>query len=148
MIKNERQYRVTLSQIERFERLLQTVRARPAAEDENVRALQQLEAEGLASQLEDLRAELRQYDALRWGENIVIAADGLRELPRILIQARIARGLSQRGLAERIGVKEQQIQRYEASDYAGANLGRVAAVAEALGVEVRESLTMAETRAD
>jgi len=148
MIKNERQYRLTLAQVERFERALDRLRARPVASDENERALQRLEEAALLSQLDDLRAEARQYEALLSGEDVAITADGLRELPRVLIQARIARGLSQRALAERVGVKEQQIQRYEATDYAGANLGRVAEVAEALGVEVRESLTTANLGAD
>jgi hypothetical protein len=142
MIKNERQYRLTDAQVGRFEQALVRLRARPAADDENGRDLQRLEEEALLSQLHDLREEMRQYDALRNGEDVAIAASSLRELPRVLIQARIARGLSQRGLAERIGVKEQQIQRYEATDYAAANLGRVAEVAEALGVEVRESMTV------
>lgn len=141
MIKNERQYHLTVSHVERFERTLDRLRGRSTAEDENERALNRLEEEALSSQLHDLRREVQQYDTLNSGAAIAIAADSLRELPRVLIQARIARGLSQRGLAERLGVKEQQIQRYEATDYAGANLGRVAEVAEALGVEVRESVT-------
>ena len=35
-----------------------------------------------------------------------------------LISARIARGMTQRQLASLVGLKEQQIQRYEARDYA------------------------------
>ena len=138
MIKNERQYRLTRTQVERFEQALDRLRARPAAATENERALQRLELDALLSQLTDLREEVRQFEALRRDGVGAIAAGSLRDLPRVLIQARIACGLSQRGLAERVGLKEQQIQRYEATDYAGANLGRVAEVAEALGVEVRE----------
>lgn len=40
-------------------------------------------------------------------------------------QGRIAAGLSQKELSERLGLKERQIQRYEATDYASANLTRV-----------------------
>ena len=46
-------------------------------------------------------------------------------LPEMLIKARIARGMTQRDLAARIGLKEQQIQRYEATDYASASLSRI-----------------------
>ena len=62
--------------------------------------------------------------------------DGLSvvaELPTVLIKARIAQGLSQKDLAERIGLKEQQIQRYEATDYASASLNRIKEVVSALG---------------
>jgi ribosome-binding protein aMBF1 (putative translation factor) len=140
MIKNERQYRITAAQVERFERALDRLRARPASPDANERALQQLEEAALVSQLDDLRQELRDYDALRSGERTVITAASFHELPRALIEARIARGLSQRALAERLGLKEQQVQRYEATDYAGASLARVAQVIDALGVEVHEAV--------
>jgi HTH-type transcriptional regulator/antitoxin HipB len=41
----------------------------------------------------------------------------LHELPIALAEARIAARLTQRQLAERIGVAEQQVQRWEANDY-------------------------------
>jgi uncharacterized protein len=52
-----------------------------------------------------------------------------------LVAARVARGMSQRALGELLGVKQQQIARWEASGYRSASLERVAAVAEALGVD-------------
>ena len=63
-------------------------------------------------------------------------------LPLALIKARIALGLSQKELAERLGLKEQQIQRYEATEYATASLKRVKAVINALGIEVREEIVL------
>ncbi|MHB8320387.1 MAG: helix-turn-helix domain-containing protein [Acidimicrobiales bacterium] len=55
-------------------------------------------------------------------------------MPRLLVRARIRAGLSQRLLAERLGLKEQQIQRYESSDYASASLSRLRQVAAAVGL--------------
>ena len=57
------------------------------------------------------------------------------EIPRMLIKARIAKGLSQKELAERLGLKEQQIQRYEATEYATASLARIREVAAVYEVE-------------
>src|SRR5262249_27964619 len=45
-------------------------------------------------------------------------------------------------LGERIGVKEQQIQQYEATDYASASFTRIREVVDALGVLMREDLFM------
>ena len=45
--------------------------------------------------------------------------------PTALIEARIAAKLTQRQLAKRIGVAEQQIQRWEANGYSGVNLTRL-----------------------
>jgi transcriptional regulator with XRE-family HTH domain len=61
----------------------------------------------------------------------------LEELPQALIQARIARGLSQKELADRLGLKEQQVQRYEATNYASAKLAMLEQVMRALGLRVQ-----------
>jgi transcriptional regulator with XRE-family HTH domain len=53
-------------------------------------------------------------------------------LPEALIDDRKKLGLTQRELAERLGVKEQQIQRYEATRYQSASLKRIVEVAEAM----------------
>jgi HTH-type transcriptional regulator/antitoxin HigA len=62
----------------------------------------------------------------------------LEELPEILIRARIAQGLTQAKLAELVGLKEQQIQKYESDYYATANLRRLQDVAAALKLNIRE----------
>ena len=46
--------------------------------------------------------------------------------------------MSQEDLAQRLGLKEQQIQRYEATDYAAASLARVSEIAKALGIQIKE----------
>jgi HTH-type transcriptional regulator/antitoxin HigA len=74
----------------------------------------------------------------------MLKASTLEDLPSILIRARIVKGFSQRQLAEAIGLKEQQIQRYEAEEYASANLQRLAEIANALGLNISE---IAEFRA-
>jgi ribosome-binding protein aMBF1 (putative translation factor) len=106
--------------------------------------LRQAMEDAVRSQLSSLRAELAEYEALRAGDRRVLELISFDELPRALVQARIAAGLSQKQLAERLGLKEQQIQRYEASEYASASLQRLKAVIEALGVRVIDvRLTMA-----
>jgi HTH-type transcriptional regulator/antitoxin HigA len=59
-------------------------------------------------------------------------------LPDILIQARIARGMSQKDLGDFLGVAEQQIQRYESDRYRAASLDRLIEVADALSVRIVE----------
>jgi ribosome-binding protein aMBF1 (putative translation factor) len=135
MIKNERQYAITKVQSEKFERALAELRQRPAGNVHPV--LHKAETEALRSQLADLRSELEQYDRLRSRRRRVLRVKSFDELPRLLIQARIAAGLSQKQLAGRLGLKEQQIQRYEATEYASAKLERIEQVVRALGLAVR-----------
>ena len=54
----------------------------------------------------------------------------------LLVAARIAQGVTQRELAQRLGIKQPQIARWEAIEYRSASLARVNTVARALGVEV------------
>jgi ribosome-binding protein aMBF1 (putative translation factor) len=139
MIRNEREYRITKAQAERFRQTLAEFHAEKGWEVHP--RLRQAQADALRSQLADLESELRQFESLRSGRRRVIRAQGLDELPRALIQARLASGLSQRELAGRLGLKEQQIQRYEATEYASASLRRINEVVHALGVDLAAEMT-------
>ena len=52
--------------------------------------------------------------------------------------------MTQEDLAARLGVKPQQIQRYEASDYQTASLARLREIARLLGLDVRETVEMVQ----
>lgn len=133
MIKNERQYRITKAQAERFEHALTQLAERPegVGAEENP-LVRKLEVDALRSQLADLTAELEEYEALRSGRRAAPALAPFAELPRVLIRARIAAGLTHRDLAQRLGLREQQVQQYEATDYAAASFARIREVMLAL----------------
>ena len=135
MIKNERQYLITKAQADRFSEALRNLNAAAADQSEFDPPLLAVQQEALQSQLSDLEADIREYELLKAGNFAFEQLESTAELPKLLIRARIASGLSQRGLADRLGVKEQQIQRYEASDYASASFDRIKRVASALGIE-------------
>ena len=88
--------------------------------------------DALQSQLESLQQELKEYEKIKVSKKPQLDLTKLNDLPQALIRARIASGLSQRELATRLGLKEQQIQRYEATKYSSASLSRVIEVAQAI----------------
>ena len=135
MIKNERQYRITKTQAERFERTLVELRRDDAEEGDVHPLLAKARKDAVTSQLADLKSELREYESLKAGLFEMDELQVVADLPTLLIRARIARGLSQKDLAERIGLKEQQIQRYEATDYTSASLSRIIEVVSGLRVD-------------
>jgi len=137
MIKNERQYKITKVQIAKFEAALDELTARSGAKSR----LRKLEEDALRSQLDELRDEVKQYEELRSGGPKTIQIDSFDELPRALVEARIVAGLSQKDLAERLNLKEQQIQRYEATNYGSASLTRLKEIAQALGVDLAGEMT-------
>ena len=132
MIKNERQYRITRAQVERFERTIKELRSRSQTESNVHPLIAKAQEDAVSSQLEDLKREMREYESLKTSEFPIDELEVVSGLPSMLIKARIARGMSQRDLAERIGLKEQQIQRYEATDYASASLSRIREIVSGL----------------
>ena len=147
MIKNERQYKITRAQAVRFSDALNSLRQRPNGDNDGVHPLiAKAQEDALSSQLADLESELREYESLKAGEFQLDALKVFADLSAVLIKARIAQGLSQKDLAERIGLKEQQIQRYEATDYASANLARIKEVVSAFGVDAKVSTPTPDSR--
>lgn len=139
MIKNERQYRITKNQAERFSQTLASLRQRYGVTKGVPPLIAKAREDAVRSQLADLEEQLREYESLKAGNFEIEDLNVVAELPATLIKARISQGLSQRDLAERLSLKEQQIQRYEATDYASASLTRIKQVVSALGVEANTS---------
>ena len=138
MIANDRQYQQTSKKATELERLLASIHDGIAGDD----GFRDLQAEALQSQLDDLRVELAEYDELRSGSMTTFESPTLLGLAAALITARMARGWTQANLADALGVAEQQVQRYEASRYAGASLARLGDVATALNVTVSETVVL------
>lgn len=138
MITNERQYRITKAQIEKFKTAIRAFDIKAVTEQTKSKTLAKAELAAMQSEFEQLSTQLHEYEALKSGNIEVLKASTLEDLPRILIRARIAKGLSQRQLADALGLKEQQIQRYEAEAYASASLQRFAEIARALDLNISE----------
>lgn len=143
MITNEREFRIVRAQASRLELALAEMAASPTPPDVDPR-LHDAATAALKEQVTELREDLEAYQALREGTQTTFDVESLDQLPIALIRARIASGMTQRNLAERLGMREQQIQRYEASHYKSASFARLLEVAHALGVTVRPAVQLAE----
>ncbi len=142
MITNERQYKITRNKAKSF---AQAIKEFDAAAQERLGIhprLVRAELEAMESQLADLCDELKEYERLKSAELSVISVTSFDDLADGLIKARIAAGLSQRTLAQRLELKEQQIQRYEAERYASASYKRMCQIAHALGVRIENEILL------
>ena len=135
MIKNEREYKISKSWLTKFESSLTAAQARQPQDANDAERLR-VRAEGIMSQLEELQEDIAAYEALKSGQTQSFTVHTLSDLPSVLIQARVARGLTHKALADKLGVSEKQVQRDEANDYATAGLDRLINLAEVLGVSV------------
>ena len=131
MIYSEKQDGVSRTQLAKLREALAVAKDR----DSDQPWLKQAEVDALESQITDIEAELSEYDALKSGQVSFTKTYALEDLPRVLVQARIASGMNQTELADKLGMKPQQVQRYEATDYMGASLARLVEVSRVLGVK-------------
>jgi DNA-directed RNA polymerase specialized sigma subunit len=129
VIRSEKEYR------EAVERLKQ---------DEEVLALQKEKLEGLGLSQEEVRRALEPMLSFRaqleeeveWYERVRRRDFGIiRDLSAVgtlLIALRLANGLSQRELADKLGVSEAQVSRDERNEYHGITVDRAQKVLDAM----------------
>jgi HTH-type transcriptional regulator / antitoxin HipB len=137
MIQNERQYRITQTKLREFEQNL-------ASLDSPDPSLHPRQIVGWTNSynltIRQLQQELAEYEQLKSGNIVTFVLGSLNDLPTTLIKARIAAGMTQKDLADKIGVREQQIQRYEANHYHSASFDRLRSIAVALNIEITQAV--------
>lgn len=134
MIYSDKQYAISERQLGKLREALSATQSKDSHSISRQNWLRDAQVAAIRSQIATLEAELSHYELLKSGEITFAKAHSLENLPSVLVQARIASGLSQTDLADKLGMKAQQIQRYEASDYSGASLSRLIHVCDALNV--------------
>lgn len=139
MITNERQYKITKSQLVKFKAAINKFSLEDVAKRVGSDILATAELQALESEVKILEELKQEYETLQSGAIVTLEASSLAELPEMLIRARIAQRLSQKKLADLLGMKEQQIQRYESDEYSGVSLRRLKEIAEALKMTIRET---------
>jgi DNA-binding XRE family transcriptional regulator len=134
VIRNEREYKEALSRLEKDREVVEAQRralvGSELSEEEVERALGPMLS--FHAQLEE---EVEWYERVRRREFAV--SHDVRDIGRTLIALRIANGLSQRELAEKIGVSEPQVSRDERNEYHGITIERAQRVLEAMGESLR-----------
>jgi ribosome-binding protein aMBF1 (putative translation factor) len=92
--------------------------------------------------MEELQEQVEAYERLQLGKSKDVVLEAVEDLPKALIQARIASGMTQEGLALRLGLKAQQVQRYEATEYESASFARIRKVVQALGLRMPKAVRL------
>lgn len=133
MIRNETEYQQAIARIDaERDRLNQHVAAweiEGFTPDEVARLRAPLES--FRMQLEE---EVLSYERLKRGQ--FSEFENLHGLGQAIIGMRIARGMTQRELARRLGVDESAVSRDERNEYHGITVDRAMRVLDALGVRL------------
>lgn len=132
MIANEREYRITKAARRRFEDAIGKYKPGPEVDSRMGKIMD----DAWQSEVEVLTEQIERYEDLRAGHVEHRGIESLKDIPTALIEARIAAGLTQKNLAERLDLKPQQIQRWEAGRYDSVCHGRLWEIAEALDMRI------------
>lgn len=141
MIRNETEYQEATTR-------LQGERERAAARTKKLKQENRTadEIKRLTDPMESfhlqLAEEVESYERLKRGQFSEI--ENLHGLGRLLVGLRIARNLSQRELAEKLGVHESQVSRDERNEYHGVTVQRAAAILDALGARLTSHVDLDE----
>jgi predicted metal-dependent hydrolase len=143
MIRNETEYQEASERLaQEWQRLAEhrsRLKAVGLADEEIKRVIDPLESFHL-----QLKEEVESYEKLKRGEFGEL--DNLRGLGHLLISIRIAQGLSQRELANRLNVHESQVSRDERNEYFGITLERAIRLLDALNVKLRTKVEIVNER--
>jgi transcriptional regulator with XRE-family HTH domain len=136
MIRNEKQYQNTKKILKGLEDSLLEYQKKfnDGGKDEDSSYF--LGMKNIESMIRKQQADIAEYENLQSGKMSTVTMNMLGEIPEILIKARIAKKWTQAQLAERVGLKEQQIQKYESTDYAGASTWKLLYIIDALEVTI------------
>lgn len=137
MIKNEKQYEYTQYWVNRFQESIDALQ-QDISLKENDPLRRQVSYEYLDSQLIILQEEIAEYEKLTSYDNkqpIKIKVENFNKLADVLIKARIAAKMSQKELADILGIEEQRIKECEDKDYQCASFCELLEISSALGVE-------------
>lgn len=134
MIRNETEYQEAIQRIADEAARLKEQRTKLNELDLSKEEIKRV-LDPMRSFHEQLKEEVASYERLQRGEFEEL--QNFEGLGRLLIALRISQGLSQRELADRLGVHESQVSRDERNEYHAVTVERAGRILEALGAEVR-----------
>jgi hypothetical protein len=112
MIKNEKQYRVSKKALANFVAEINSIKAEKPQTIKH-----KLVIDSLEDFRDDIEKEIRDYEKLKSSKSTILKERSLSNLPEIIIEYKIANHLTHKEFAKILGLKEQQLQRYEAESF-------------------------------
>ena len=130
MIKNDKQLKITKDCLQDFRNTKERMEADATIDPIKKKiSLNSINGEILA-----FEKDIDEYQRLKAKQISSLHIEDFNKFAELIIKSRIAKGWSQAELAKKINVKEQQIQRYEATNYETASLARIDEIIYALKI--------------
>ncbi len=132
MIKNEKQYKITRTRLREFENSLKTCKEGKYPNPQIKKAV----LGSLQVQINDFKKEVQEYEKIKNKKLPRFAIASFNDLPEVLIRSRISHGYTQKQLAKKLKMPEQQIQRYESENYQRVSFETLLRVCKELKVDL------------
>lgn len=138
MLKNEKQYRSAKASLKKWTSNLEMLETGVGIGIPDWRIKEERFA--IEQQISQLEIEIREYDDVVDGKvKLVAPAAYVDELPNLLIKWRLAKHLTQKQLAERAGIHENLLQKYESENYSCVSLHTISKIAHILQPDAGEN---------
>lgn len=132
MISNEKQYNISKKRVEMVK-----ARIREMQNDTSEDPLKKrLMLAPMNNHLSEVQEEIVQYERLKKKKKLTVKERPLAQLPQLITEYKIASGLTQKELSKKLGMKEQQLQRYEANRFKGISFDNLLQFIEAMNIEL------------
>lgn len=135
MIKNKKQHTAFVKRLQELQTEIQEIIEVLKDDKENIQLKLQLNT--FERGLSKMKAEMKEYENLTSNQLPLLEFDSFKDnMNKSIMSFRIASGMSQKQLADEMFIKEQQIQRYEQTDYLSASFDRILQLLNVLGVQM------------
>jgi hypothetical protein len=132
MIKNEKQYKITKKKLEEFTEAI----LKKQNSHDPLSATDQLILISLQDMQEQFINEIAVYERLKTNTSSRLNERSIDDLPELLIEYKVQSGLTQKEFSQKIGMKEQQLQRYEAENFNSISFKNLLKILHAIGLEI------------
>jgi DNA-binding Xre family transcriptional regulator len=129
MIRTEREYEESLRRLAELDDYAEKLRTSLEASNLVPEHVELAMSPTLAF-MDSMQGEIRWYEQARKGE--ILPLQKLTTIGLSLIALRLARGITQRQLAERLGINEAQVSKDERNEYHGISIERAQRIIDAL----------------
>jgi HTH-type transcriptional regulator/antitoxin HipB len=135
MIKSAKQLSITKAKLDE---LIATKKEKIKKNKDDINSFKyKLMINSIDKLINDLETEISEYENLIKNKNHTLISNSIEDLPELLIKSRIAKKMTQKDLAKLLGIDNQQIQRYEATNYESASWVRIVDVILAMDLDIK-----------
>jgi HTH-type transcriptional regulator/antitoxin HigA len=132
MIKNEKQYKITKKKLLGIYDEIKRIHGI----SEHLPAKERLILVSLKTMQDQLEIEIATYDLLKINASPLLEERSIDDLPNLLIEFKIQSGMTQKEFSEKVGMKEQQLQRYEAENFKSISFKNLLKILHSIGLKI------------